>query len=53
MITTKEVRIKIPDEFTSKYIESNLKEMGFDVLRWAITGYDEQYYTVNVSVSEN
>lgn len=53
MITTKEVKIKIPEEFTSEYIETNLKNMGFDVLKWAITGYTEQDYIINVSVYEN
>ncbi len=50
MITTKEVKIKIPNDFTSEYIESNLSIMGYDVLKWAITGYDEEYYTLNISV---
>ena len=52
MITTKEVRIKIPDELTSEYIETELKNMGFDVLRWAITDFDEKYYTLDLAVVE-
>ena len=37
MITTKEVKIKQADDFNSEYIETELKNMGFDVLRWAVT----------------
>ena len=50
MIINKEVKIKIPDEFTSEYIEQELKNMGYDVLRWAITDFDNEYYTVNIAV---
>ena len=52
MITNKEVIIKIPEEFTSEYIESKLSDMGFDVLRWAITKVDGEYYTVNIAIVE-
>ncbi len=50
MITTKEVKVKVPEEFTSKYIENELKKMGLDVLRWAITDFDDEYYTLNLAV---
>jgi len=50
MITTKEVKIKIPKKLTSEYVENELAGMGLDVLRWAITGYDEKYYTVSAAV---
>ena len=52
MITTKTVKVKIPDEFTSEYIENHLQNMGYDYLRWAITDYDEEYYTLDVAVVE-
>ncbi len=52
MITTKEVKIKIPDELTSEYVESELKKMNLDVLRWAITDFDKNYYTLNLAVVE-
>ena len=49
MIISKDFKIKIPEEFTSGYIEKELKKMGLDVLRWAVTGYDEEFYTVTAS----
>lgn len=52
MITTKEVKIKIAEDFTSEYIEKSLKIMGYDVLRWAITGLDEGYFILNISFVE-
>ncbi len=52
MITTKTIKIKIPKEFTSEYIENELKSAGYDVLRWAITNYDEEFYTLDVAIVE-
>ncbi len=52
MITSKEVKIKIPEKLTGKYIETELMNMGLDVLRWAIVNYDKDYYIVNVSIVE-
>ena len=52
MITTKEVKIKIPSDFTSEYFETELKNMGFDVLRWAVTQTDGKYYTLNIAIVE-
>ncbi len=49
MILSEEVKVKIPDEFTSEYIERELKERGYDVLRWAITDFDDKTYTLNIS----
>ncbi len=49
MILSKEVKVKIPNEFTSEYIENELKSQGYDVLRWAITDFDEVDYTLNIS----
>lgn len=53
MITTKEVKIKRCDKLTSKYIETQLKNKGLDVLRWAITAYDDEFYTLNLAVVED
>ena len=53
MITAKEVKIRKNTEFTSYYIENELKKLGFDVLRWAITAYDDEYYTVSIAVVED
>lgn len=53
MISSKDVKIKIPDKFTSSYIENELKNMGLDVIRWAVTGIDGGYYIVNTSVLED
>ncbi len=50
MIINKEIKIKIPKEFSSGYIEENLKQMGLDVLKWAITDFDKENYTLNVAV---
>lgn len=52
MISTKEVKIKIPENLTDEYIENELKSMGLDVLRWAITNFDDEYYTLNLAVVE-
>lgn len=53
MITNKEVKIKRCDELTSEYIETQLKMMDFDVLRWAITDVDDEFYTVNLAIVED
>ena len=52
MITSKEIKIKIPQNLTSEYIENELRSRGMDVLRWAITDFDEEYYTLNLAVVE-
>ena len=53
MILTKEVRIKAVENLTSEYIETELRKMGFDVLRWAIVSADSKFYNVNISFLEN
>ncbi len=50
MIKTEEVKIKIPKELTSEYIDEELKKMGFDVLKWAIVDFDENYYKLNIAI---
>ncbi len=52
MITTKEVKIDKIDNLKSEYIESQLKQMGFDVLRWAITEVNDTFYTLNIAIIE-
>lgn len=49
MITTNEVKIKKNEKFTSEYIEKELKNSGYDVIRWAITGCDNDHYTVSIA----
>lgn len=53
MITTKEVKVKIPEKLTSEYIESELLNIQQDILHWAITGCDDKFYTINLSVIED
>lgn len=52
MITTKTVKIKISEDVSSKYIEEQLKLKGYDVLRWAITGYEDCNYILDIAVVE-
>ena len=52
MITTKTLKIEIPENLSSHYIEQQLKMKGYDVLRWAITGYEENNYILDVAVVE-
>ena len=51
MITSREIKIKIPDNLTSACIENELQSMGLDVLRWAIVNYDDKYYTINAAIA--
>ncbi len=53
MIKTKEVKVKRIENLSSEYIESELKTMGFDVLRWAITSFDDKYYLLNIAIVDN
>lgn len=52
MILTKEVKIKAVQNLTSEYIETGLRNMGYDVLRWAIVSADKEIYNVSVSFVE-
>ena len=52
MITSKEIRIKKTEEFSSEYVNAQLKDLGFDVLRWAITDFDDEFYTINLALVE-
>ncbi|MBQ9245171.1 hypothetical protein IJ182_02760 [bacterium] len=53
MISSKDIKIKITDNLSSEYIETELKKLGYDILRWAITDYDKNNYTVNIAYVEN
>jgi hypothetical protein len=53
MISTVEVKIKKVDDLSSIYIENELKKMGYDFLRWAITSYDKENYILNVAIVED
>ena len=52
MITTKEIKIKVPEKLTSEYIENEFTSMNLNVLRWAITGFNDEFYTLSVAVVE-
>ena len=48
-ITTANVKIPKIENFDNEYIENYLKNRGYDLIRWAITGVNEQEITVSVS----
>jgi len=50
MITSKEYKIKIPENFSPDYIESQLKNTNYDILSWAIVSFDDEYYYLNLSI---
>ncbi len=52
MIITKTILIKKTEDLSSEYIESNLKELGFDVLRWAIVDIQDDNYVLSIAVLE-
>ena len=53
MIFSKEVKIKKNDEFLSEYIESELNKLQLDILSWAIVGYSDNEYIINIAVIQN
>lgn len=52
MITSKEIKIKKLDEFSSQYVNGELEKRNLDVLRWAVTDVDDEFYTVNIAIVE-
>lgn len=52
MIVTKEVAVKTVENITSEYIELQLKDMGLDVLRWAIVDIKDGKYILNLATVE-
>lgn len=53
MILTCEVKIKTAENLTSEYIEKELENMGYDVLRWAIVSFDDKFYKLNISYKKH
>lgn len=52
MILTKEVEIQKNDNLSSEYIDSELKKLNLDVLKWAIVKVKENSYILNLAVIE-
>ncbi len=52
MIESKDLLIKKTENLSSDYIETELQKQGYDVLRWAITGQDDENFIINVSYVE-
>ena len=52
MITTKEISIKKIDNLSSEYIDSELKKLDLNVIKWAIVEVKDTSYTVNIAVIE-
>lgn len=52
MIVTKEIKLTKIENLTSMYIESSLKDMGFNVLKWSIVNVTDEDYIVNIAVIE-
>jgi hypothetical protein len=49
MIKSETVKIQKPKNFDNLYIEQELKNLGFDVVRWALIEIDDKFLTVSVS----
>ena len=52
MITTQTVKLKKPNDFDNLWIEKQLSDMGFNVIRWAGIDITETELTLSVSHSE-
>lgn len=48
-IISENINIKNINEFSTEYIESELKKLNLDFVRWAIVEIQEDFFTVNVS----
>lgn len=51
-IINKEIEIKTINNISSEYIESELKALNIDVLRWSIVEVTKDFYKINVSCLE-
>ncbi len=51
-ITTKNIKIPKIQNFDNEYIENYLKNSGYDTIRWAITGINNQEISLTVSYME-
>lgn len=49
MITTKNIKIKLPLPTDTEHIEKALQELGIEPLRWAITAVDGEMLNISVS----
>ena len=48
-IISENINLKNINEFSTEYIETELKKQNLDVVRWAITDVDKDFFTVSVS----
>lgn len=48
-VITKNIKIPKIENFDNEYIENYLAQSGYDVIRWAITDFDENEITVSAS----
>lgn len=53
MISTKTVKLTKINDYSAQLIEAELKNMGFDVLRWAITDISDKEIILNIAVVED
>ncbi len=49
MIKSKNIKIQKIENFDNLYIEQELKNLGLDIVRWAVIALDEEFLTVSVS----
>ncbi len=49
MILSDNIKIKKITDFDNLYIEQEFKNLGLDVVRWAVIAVDEEYLTLSVS----
>lgn len=52
MIKSEIIKIKKIENFDNLYIESELKKLVSDVVRWAVIEVDEEFLSVNISYLE-
>lgn len=49
-IKTEEIRIEKPEYPSNKYFDTTFNRLGYkDIVSWAIVGYDEKSFLVNLS----
>lgn len=49
MIKSKNIKIKNKINFENLYIEQELKNLGLNVVRWAVIAVEDDFLTVSVS----
>lgn len=50
MITTQTVKLKKPNDFDNLWIEKQLSDMGFNVIRWAIIDITDKEIITTISI---